>query len=342
MSSESTPKPAQQPEHGAALAYEQQALDYAHEGKLRIDGLVAELGGPDANLEEVLPSPGEVRGDAPLPTWAGDEQAVATARAVAAEFGYGAEQDQPTGIAAGALIFEGGLAWKVVAQKTMYEQSEQPQQRVLFAGSAERQLRPDEREFLQGKGYDQAVVDKLATEYDMVRLLATDMVAHDAPEEDPGFGYRVAAGNAILLGDERSEDEHQVVHLGSDALSETEVYVVRVDRENYVDADGKPRYRHQPDSAALMGLVADALATAGDESTPVGLLTSSTYASRVPDAVRAGVHRGRQFAVGMYGRATMAAVKEEPIKPETPLAQLPGDLHVLYDKLDALEQELRS
>jgi hypothetical protein len=89
-----------------------------------------------------------------------------------------------------------------------------------------------------------------------------------------------------------------------------------------------------------MGFVAGVADAEGGTQDPVGLVTSSTYASRVPAAIRASLTTGHQHGVTMYGRETLATVKDEPVKGDSPLNQLPGDLNRHYLQLRLLKRDL--
>jgi hypothetical protein len=134
-----------------------------------------------------------------------------------------------------------------------------------------------------------------------------------------------------------NEATGQLVHVGETSRGQA-VQILRVDREIYEER-GESKYRFQPDSAALMGFVADAM-EAQDQEGGVALVTGNTYASRQYDAIRAGVSRGREFGVAMYGRATIAAVRGIDMLPDSPLNQLPDDLRSTYEKLRLLQAEL--
>lgn len=283
--------------------------------------LVARFGGETAALDDVLPKPSSVRADDPEPNWT--EEQVATARELAHSFGYGAEKDMLSGLAGGVRILEGGLAWKIAAEAQAFEKEGEAV--AVFAGSAYRTIREDETVFLKERlGIE---LPAGSTEYTVAMALAKKTAGADTQEPLP-YGYQVAEGNHTM-----PEATGQLVKISDSVL------VLRVDRENY-EEDGKPKYRHQPSTEALMRFLSDVLSASGDQVSPVGLITSNTYASRVPDALRAGLKNNRQFGVAMYGRETIASVKAEPVTPDSPLNQLPGDLRVMYDNLSKLLDEL--
>lgn len=115
------------------------------------------------------------------------------------------------------------------------------------------------------------------------------------------------------------------------------VLLLKVDGETYKDGEGKERQRYRPDSAAQMAFVSQVLLACGDETSRVALNTSTTYAARVIDTMRAGMLFNRGFEVGMYGRQTLAAVKNEPVATPTEIQNIPGELRVAYNKLQQLQ-----
>lgn len=293
-----------------------------------ISELVAHIGGEAATIDEVFPLPPEVRADAAAPEW--DSETEQKVRNVAHEFGYGAEQNVGSGLEGGARIVEGGLAWKIAAEATML--ASERAENIVFAGSAHRKLREDEITFV--KLYYGIDLSADATEYDVAKLAATRQINGLVQEQTLPFGYEVAEGNPII-----QEATGQLINLGSSSEG-TGINVLRIDRDNY-EVDGQPKYRYQPSSEVIMRLISDISTAVGDQTSPVALITSNTYASRVPDAWRAGAGRNRQFGVAMYGRATLAEVKGEPMSADSPLNQLPGDLRIMHDNLQKLLNELQ-
>lgn len=259
-----------------------------------------------------------------------DEQEVAL-REVAGRFGIGGEADVKSG--ATHQILEGGKPWKVEAEAKITEAAET----ILFAGSPNRKLGQDEVDYLKTKlpeGEEPA-----STEYEMVRQIAEMQEGFEPLESDEElpFGYDINSNYAVL-----GEPTGQLVRIGS--LNGADVVLFRVDRENYVDENEEDpkkqnKYRNQPDSAALMGVVSEVLNLCGDDHSSVGINSSTTYASRAVDTVRAGLKNGREFKVGMYGRQTLADVKGDPIAAPTGINQIPGELHTMQTKLAQLASE---
>ena len=283
-------------------------------------------GDRSADPRKVLPKPNEVRADDPgLDLSAAKE---ADLREVAGRFGLGGEIDVESG--ADYEIKEGGKAWKVDAEARLGQNAKAH----IFAGSPDRILGEDEVAYMQ-KRIEEGEVAK--TEYDMVRQLAElqpDFLALSEPQVLP-FGYDINDNHALV-----NNPTGQLVKIGDQG--NTEVMLLRVDRENYIDDDGNKKFRNRPDSAALMTLIGNVLSAKGDEASSVGIATSTTYASRAVDTVRAGLKNGRTFAVGMYGRQTLADVKESPVAEPTDIKQIPGELREMYEKLVSLKEELKA
>ncbi|MGH9857008.1 MAG: hypothetical protein ACRD4B_04095 [Acidobacteriota bacterium] len=171
------------------------------------------------------------------------------------------------------------------------------------------------------------------TEYDVAELVlrtAEGFEPLDEPEVLP-FGYDIQEGNAVS-----QVRTHQFVKIGS--INGVDAVLMRIDRENYVDEEGKPKYRKQPDTAAVLGIIDDVLTMAGKESS-VAFHTSSTYqASRQVDAVRAALQTGRQIGVATYGQESLAAVTGMEVPEPAHINQLPGELNKLAQQVQKLEQ----
>lgn len=291
----------------------------------------------EADPMQVFPEPTEPR-DAAEP----DERFIPhepTLREVAERFGIGPEQDAPG--TAEVRIVEGGKPWKIEAEAAMGAESAAT---IIFAGSANRKIGADEKAYLAEKhGVD---VEADLTEFDVAQLLAAKLAGFQAlerPDVMP-FGYELNANNSLV-----TEATGQLAQIGT--VNGKPVMVLRVDREDYVDEEGKNKYRFQPDSAKLMKFVSGVLRATGDETSGVGLDTSNTYASRTIDTVRAGYEDGRFFDVGMYGRATLRGLVRDTqvfadgivkIPAATPTNQIPGELFTMAEKLQLLEAEISS
>lgn len=284
-------------------------------------------GDPEADPLQVFIPASEVRADG-LPTIkvAGQERGISPdeeprLREIAGHFGIGGERDVKS--QAEFAVIEGGKIWKVEAEIAISDTAEA----LVLAGSSHRIVGQDEVDYARSK-YGIEVDQK--SEYDMERALISqyaDFTA-EAQEEVLPFGYEVAEENPLV-----QEPTGQLVKIGTKAGKP--VYHLRVDRENYVDEEGKNKYRHQPDSARLLQLVTEAM-----DGVSVGIITSNTYASRAIDVVRAGLMRQAHFDVGMYGVHTIAEVKSEDPASQPELKQIPGEMHTIASKLAKLEAEL--
>lgn len=280
------------------------------------------------NDDTVFPLPPEVRRDAPDPGW--DKAQVKGAQTVAANFGYGALEDKPTGLDGGIYIAEGGLAWKIAAELRLFQNEKHPRA-LHIAGSQHRgPLSQAEHSFTQDKLG--RLLGAGGNEYHLARSFTGELPKmHTGLPEVLHFGYEVADGNKLVR-----EPTGQFTHIGHSEHGYA-VGTIRVDRENFIDDEGKPAYRFQPTPERLMGLVHEILVLQGNLTAPIGYLTSHRYASRVPDAWLAGLKHGRRFEVGMYGQKTLAKVKGVEVDADQEINQLPGDLRVMWEKLHALQ-----
>lgn len=285
------------------------------------DGVEVLTGSREGQPSDIFPSPTEVRDDSASLALT-DEQEMAL-REVAGRFGIGGEVTIPA--ACDYEIIEGGKPWKIEAETGMSTGIQ------IFAGTPYRTIGNDESTYLREKGYIKT--SEPLSEYDMAQIMASKQPGFKelTAEVVLPFGYDIDNQHALVR-----EPTGQLVQIGTN--NGEPVLCLRVDREVYVNDEGRARYRNQPDSAALMGFISDALTANGNETASVGLLTSSTYASRSIDAVRVGLSRGRQFAVGMYGRQTLADIKGEPVAAPSGINQIPGELHAVSTKLALLKQ----
>lgn len=288
-----------------------------------------------ANVEETLPLPMEqqqgVRRDSATPEL--DPEGEQRLREIAGRFGIGGEQDvtlEAAGLPGGHVaVLEGGLVWKMTAESKI---SNGHASEYVYAGSPYRNTTDAEHAFEVAR-LEINADNTSTTEYDAARLVAESAAGYVPLEEEIvlPFGYDIHSGFSVT-----SESTGQLVQIGT--RDGKPVLLLRVDRENYIDEEdnNKPKYRKQPDTAAIMGIMSDVLTAKGDVQTAVGIITSNTYASRALDTMRAGYTRGRQFGVAMYGRQTLADTKGETVSEPTELFQIPGELRVMWEKLQLL------
>ncbi len=255
-------------------------------------------------------------------------------REIAGRFGLGGHLDIPSN--AEHQVQEGGKPWKVEAQLAI---SKGPGTRsIVMCGWPGRKLGPDELGYLDTK-YGIAPSD----EYEMVRQLAElqeGFVADEADEIQP-FGYDIHNNHQLV-----AEATGQLVKIGS--IDGIPVLLARIDNdwvEGIDEQTGQPKRKpeNRPDSAAMMLFISEVLSATGDETGSIGFNTSSTYASRAIDTVRASLRAGRNFRVGMYGRETLRNTGAPNIPAESPINQLPSELRIIYfDKLQKLKSELQT
>lgn len=286
------------------------------------------IGGPGALVEQVFELPPQIRDEAPLPQWS--QQQIEGVSEIASRFGYGALENVPSGLPSPLVILEGGKVWKIASEVAALEDEIEPRT-FVFAGSPERNIGDDERLFLEEEFGGQFSLD--TTEYDVANILAEDSAsAYRNSPEILHFGYDINGANTLR------EPTGQLIHIGQ-ASGGQSVLLIRVDQVNYGQDEETQKTRNL-DSVSLMKFMTDVLDLQGYHDRPVVLGTSNAYASRVVDAVRAGLQTGREFGVSMYGRATIAAVRGIPVKEYSKLNQLPGDLRLTHDKLLVLQSEL--
>lgn len=322
------------------------------------------VGGEGATVEDVFPLPPKERRDAPTPDWADDEEKVAKVREAGHSFGYGAEQDTPSGLQGGRRVLRGGLYWKIAAEEAALA-GEPDVADVTFSGSPNRKLNDAERDAIRAdiselsasldamgstadpiersrKSIHRDRLEQLlspdVTEYDMVTVFALRRANADVNDAVVlPFGYEIESGNKILITDEPTG---QYVHIG-DTEEGQSVRVFRVDQKMYPGTEPDKQVRSQPDTASLLEFASH---VADDEFAPtdaIAVVDSNTYAASVIEAVRASLRDGQhQFGVVMYGRDTLARVKRADLQPDMPLNQIPGEFRARYISLASLKAEL--
>jgi hypothetical protein len=271
----------------------------------------------------VFPESTDVRREAPgLELDAEQEKGL---REIAGRFGIGGESDVTS--SASHHLLEGGLVWKIEAEAANVGRAET----IIFSGWPARIIGEKEVEHIQKKfGIDMTS----KSEYDVARFVAEQQAGFVPLEEDEvqPFGYDITRDYALV-----QEPSGQLVKIGN--KDGVPVLLVRVDEnKNELDERGRPK---KPDGADLLVFMGEVLSAVGDETSGVALGTSTTYASRLIDTVRAGLHSGRFFDVSMYGRQTLADVKDVSVADPTEIHQIPSEIHTVYTKLLLLEQDLQ-
>jgi hypothetical protein len=288
------------------------------------------IGGPEATVEDALQVPvvegDTARDDAIHPDWTPEqtEKAIEVGR----KFGFGAQETVPSGVAGGTRYAEGGKPWKIMAEANAIE-DEPDVHTVVFGGSPFRHLGDDELKFVAEKGIQ---LPENATELDFVMALAKFQCAeiHNEPVALP-FGYEIAEGNNMI-----HQPTGQWLEIGKGKKGRS-VQVVQVAGEKYLNEQNEVKERFRPSGGRMIELIAEKRTAEGDTYDPIALATSSTYPSRVPDVVKAGLDLDppRQVGVLLYGRAGILALGA-PVPKPAPLNHLPGDLRLMHDKLQEL------
>lgn len=268
-------------------------------------------------------------------------------RAATAELGYGRATDRKAselGLTHGHTAFiEGGQIHKVIAevQAALEDEDARPGSMVIGASP----YRVIDSKNPKAAGEVQSIRHQLdlpedkamrETEYSVIEKMVERLPGYE-PLEEPEvlpFGYDIQENNAVS-----QVRTHQFVRVG--AIGDIPIVLMRVDRENYVDTDGSQKYRNQPDTAAILGILDDVMNLRKDEGA-IAYHTSSTYqASREVDGVRAALQTGRRIGVATYGTERLAAVKgEQAVEPG--IHQLPGELCKLAEQVQKLEAVVHS
>jgi hypothetical protein len=309
---------------------------------------------PHANPLEVFPPATEVRDETAEPQFTADQEG--TLRTVLGEFGVGRTGDltmTEAGLGAGHAVIEGGQMHKIAAELIAVQNDIASPKSIIVTASKHRKTIPAERT-TAARFMDISEEQVATTEYDGALQLLAHMQGFQALPEpaDASFSYDINNGHEVS--DARTGDLKVVGHVGSSPVA-----VLEVKRENYVDAEGKAKYRNQPDAAQVLTLVDAALrhpqvaqelgiATpgpdlklVGDNSTPIAHITSGTYApSRMVDSARASLQTGRKIGVATYGTARLAAIKQEAAPAPVPARQLPGEVNRLAEQVTKLRRTL--
>jgi hypothetical protein len=268
-----------------------------------------------------FPKPTEIRADAE--GWDLTQEQEEKLREISARFGIGSEQDILS--SSEIVLLEGGKPWKVASELAISSGAST----LIFAGSPNRKLVADEHEYMAAKKGGSVENE---TEYDMVRRIAQNAEGFVPLEEDIilPFGYDINEDHKIT-----ETPTGQFVEIGS--INGAPVVILRVDRENMPDG----KYQNQPNPLQLLNVVAGVRAAAGDQTSSIGILTSNTYASsRSVGVVEAGLRSERDFTIGMYGRSTLAEVQGKPASEPTPINQIPGELYVIAEALQSLQDTI--
>ncbi|MGI0133684.1 MAG: hypothetical protein ACREBW_01840, partial [Candidatus Micrarchaeaceae archaeon] len=223
--------------------------------------------------EAVFPERTEPRNAAPDPEW--DAATANTMRRILGEFGVGRGTDEnisALGLPHGPVVavVEAGQAHKIKAELEMIEQDvASPIAQIIFAGSPKREIKSsDERASTVrqlGKMPD------TYTEYYVAGQMAMHMKGFTALPQPEILkqSYTVSRESGFTVG---TDETGQFVKVGT--AYGADVILMRLDREDYTDSEGKPKYRNQPEYGDVMQIVSASVTVA---DTSVAYLTSNTY-----------------------------------------------------------------
>jgi hypothetical protein len=304
-------------------------------------------GNRDADPLTTFPAPNERRADdAGLEL---TEEQELSLRQAAAEVGFGREQNlslSEIGLQGAHVIIEGGQGHKIKAEllSVVEDISSEPKS---FTIAVSPNRKPDETEAQitakvlgfkkdgtteESPEYDVSMVG--STEYEIGMQVIQQIPGFQALEQGETLPFSYDIDNGFTTGTDLSGQLNLVGHIG-----EAPVRFLRIDREDYVDEDGQPKYRNQPGTADVITIVDKSIES---KDAPLGYITSGTYqGSREVDATRAALTTGRVVGVGTYGTVKLAEVKHEQSPAPAPINQLPGEFHKLSQQVAKLEATIQ-
>lgn len=294
---------------------------------------------PDADPLDVFPAPQERRADDEGIGFTPDQEK--RLRATAAELGFGRSEKRTVselGLSGGHVIIEGGQSHKMLAEALLVSEDESSNPAsIIITASPNRQIKEAEQEVTaRVLGLD--IGEVASTEYEVAKQVAEKIPGFEKAETETQLPYDYDIDNNFQVSDKPTG---QLSVIGK--VSDTPILLLRVDREDYVDEEGKSKYRKQPDTAALITIVDSVLRASGDETNTIAFVTSGTYQpSREVDGARASLSVKRIVGIPTYGTALLAKVKGEPIPAPGPINQLPGELHKMALQVKILKQLLEA
>ncbi|MGH7241677.1 MAG: hypothetical protein ACREGB_05260 [Candidatus Saccharimonadales bacterium] len=291
---------------------------------------------PEADPLEVFPAPGEVRNE-DVGLELSEEQGKAL-RAAAAQLGFERPNDaEPSslGLRGAHFVIEGGQPHKIVAEASMVAgDADAVPATLIFSASPHRHITSD----AEKASCENQFGEVLETEYEVARRAAESLEGFVALEEDVvlPIGYDIDADFALV-----TETTGQFTQIGN--VGDVPVLLLRIDREDYIDELGAAKYRKQPGTDAVIRIIDSASSALSDETTPIALVTSSTYqASRSVDAARVALNADRVIGVTTYGTQRLARVNKGIVPEPKRLEQLPGELHKMAQEVIKLRDALNA
>ena len=299
---------------------------------------------PEADPQKVFPAPNvPVRAEDEGLQLADDQKEELIARAD--ELGFGRPENvtlSEIGLGKWAMVvLEGGQPHKMMAEaRVVTEDRDATPKTIIFAASAQREVKsPAEIESATNLfGGDQTG----KTEYDMAEQVIRALPGFREPfdfEVGGPLNFAYDIHNDFAVSSEVSGQMVRLGYLGPTTL-DVSVHMLRVDREDYMDGD-KPRYRKQPNTADLIGILDASQRLSYETSMPIAFVTSGAYRpSRAVLTALAGLRTGRQIGLVTYGNDLVNEVRGTDLPP--PLNQLPGELQYMAEKTVELEAALQA
>lgn len=268
--------------------------------------------------------------------------------ASAGELGFGAAGDvspSSVGLRHGYTAFvEGGQAHKVMAEIVVSQDPEARPRSIIIAGSLRGIKAAEERRVTSA--ICQIPEEQVGqTEYEVALQIAAAAESFEPLEGGPvnlPFKYDIDANNQVSRVEEDQEPSGQFVRVGT--INDAEVILMRIDREDYIDDSGAPKFRKQPNSFAALQIIGDVMEAAGEEHGQLALCSSGTYApTRKARVARASLESHHEIRFTAYGTETIGAVRKA-VMPEdewtAPVNQVPEELAGLYRETELLKAAL--
>lgn len=302
---------------------------------------------PNADPQIVFPKPNvPVRAEGEEPIKLTDEQKEHLI-AEADKLGFGHPESvglSEQGLQGAVAVIEGGQPHKMMAEALLVANDPNAASLggIIFTASGQREVDSDAEIASAVKLFGGDQTGK--TEYDMALQVMQRLPGFREPIEVAevkgvlNFSYDIQ--NGFEVSNEASGQLVRAGSLGPTTLS-PHVHILRIDREDYIDEDNNPKYKNQPDTAEVIGLVDAAQRQGGDRKTPVAFVTSGVYRpSRAVLTALAGLETGRHVGLVTYGNDLVNEVRGTDLP--APVKQLPGELQYMAEKSVDLEAALKA
>jgi hypothetical protein len=291
---------------------------------------------PDVDPLAIFPAAGERRADDIGLALSPDQEHAL--RGVAAELGFGRESNRTMtelGLSGGHAVIEGGQAHKMLAEAlVVVNDCFAAPKSIIISATPFRAIPPAEKT-ITSQILDIDLDDVGNSEYEVAKQVVNKIPGFiQQNEETLPFSYDIHNDYAVS-----NEPNGQFTALGN--IHGIPVVLLRIDRENYLNEEGKTAYRLQPDTAQVIAIVDRVLKIQDDPETPIAFVSSGTYQpSRDIDGARAALLTRRKVGIPTYGTALLAEVKGEDLPAPGPITQLPGEFNKVALQIAKLEKIL--